>query len=143
MKQYMTNAINTSPTRVGIAAAVIETAGGKAVKFDTNGEIVICSTKGEKPIGIITIDNDTKVAIGDDVTYQIFGVGVAVIGEAIKAGDELTVNADGALVKAAANDFVCAVALKECTKDALGTVEMVNYYKVVATETVETDNKEE
>lgn len=130
MKQYMSNAINTSPTRVGIAAVDIENVGGKAVKFNENGEIVPCSIKGEKPIGIVTIDNDTKVAVGDDVTYQIFGVGVAVIGEAIKAGDELTVDANGALVKAEANNFVCAVAMNECSKDAIGTVELVNYYKV-------------
>lgn len=130
MKQYMTNGINTSPTRAGVSAVEIDNAGGKVVKFDANGDIVLCNTKGEKPIGIITIDNDTNVAVGDDVTYQIFGVGVAVVGEAIKAGDELTVDASGELVKAEANDFVCAIAMNECASSALGTVELVNYYKV-------------
>lgn len=131
MAQYMTNAINTSPTRVGTAAADMKDVGGKAVKFDGDGNLVFCSTKGEKPIGIITIDNDNEVKKYDDVTYQIFGVGVAVIGASVSAGTELTVNTDGTLAAAEAGDFVCGVALSKCNANAVGTIEIVNYYKPV------------
>ncbi len=129
-RQYMTNAINTSPTRTGIAGADIDISGGKVVKFNENGEIVLCDTKGEKPIGIITIDNDAIIGKGDTVSYQIFGVGVAAIGEEVACGAELTTGTNGKLVAAAANDFVCAVALDNFSADSIGTVETVNYYKV-------------
>lgn len=129
MKQYMTNAINTSPTRTGEAAADMSNIGGKAVKFNSNGLLVLCDTKGEMPVGIVTIDNDATVKQGDNVTYQLFAVGVAVMGENVTIGAELTTSANGTLVAAAGGDFVCAIALASCNANAIGAIKRVDYYK--------------
>ena len=56
-KQYITNGINTSATRVGIVADDMENVAGKAVKLNSDGLLEFCNTKGEMPIGIVTIDN--------------------------------------------------------------------------------------
>ena len=61
-KQYMTNGINTSATRVGIVANDMENVAGKAVKLNSDGLLEFCNTKGEMPIGIVTIDNEADVA---------------------------------------------------------------------------------
>lgn len=128
-KQYMTNGINTSPTRVGEAAADMTNIGGKAVKLNSDGLLVLCDTKGEMPVGIVTIDNDVDVKKGDDVTYQIFAVGLAAISETVKAGVELTPGTDGTLVAASAGDYVCAIAMNDCKANAIGTIRKVDYYK--------------
>ena len=98
-KQYITNGINTSTTRVGVAAEDMENVAGKAV---------------------------TK---GDNVTYQIFAVGIAAISATVTAGTELTPGSDGTLVAAEAGDFVCAIAMNDCNANAMGTVKRVDYYK--------------
>ena len=64
-KQYMTNGINTSATRVGIVANDMENVAGKAVKLNSDGLLEFCNTKGEMPIGIVTIDNEADVYISN------------------------------------------------------------------------------
>ena len=112
-KQYITNGINTSTTRVGVAAEDMENVAGKAVKLNSDGLLEICNTKGEMPIGIVTIDNEADVSKGDNVTYQIFAVGIAAISATVTAG----------------TDFVCAIAMNDCNANAMGTVKRVDYYK--------------
>ncbi len=46
-KQYITNGINTSTTRVGVAAEDMENVAGKAVKLNSDGLLEICNTKGK------------------------------------------------------------------------------------------------
>lgn len=74
------------------------------------------------PIGIVTIDNEADVSKGDNVTYQIFAVGIAAISATVTAGTELTPGSDGTLVAAEAGDFVCAIAMNDCNANAMGTV---------------------
>ena len=66
---------------------------------------------------------------GDNVTYQIFAVGIAAISATVTAGTELTPGSDGTLVAAEAGDFVCAIAMNDCNANAMGTVKRVDYYK--------------
>ncbi|NDO18812.1 hypothetical protein FMM68_03980 [Lachnospiraceae bacterium MD329] len=144
MKQHMTSGINTSPTRAGEAGADMSNIGGKAVKFNEDGLLVLCDTKGEMPIGIVAIDNDAEVKKGDSVTYQIFAVGIAAISEKVTAGTELTTSTDGTLVSASDGDFVCAIAMNNCNANAMGTVRKVDYYKSAAkTNTEEVKNNAE
>ena len=42
-KQYITNGINTSTTRVGVAAEDMENVAGKAVKLNSDGLLEICT----------------------------------------------------------------------------------------------------
>ena len=46
-KQYITNGINTSATRVGIVADDMENVAGKAVKLNSDGLLEFCNTKGK------------------------------------------------------------------------------------------------
>ena len=128
-KQSITNGINTSTTRVSVAAEDMENVAGKAVKLNSDGLLEICNTKGEMPIGIVTIDNEADVSKGDNVTDQIFAVGIAAISATVTAGTELTPGSDGTLVAAEAGDFVCAIAMNDCNANAMGTVKRVDYYK--------------
>lgn len=136
MKQYMTNGINPSPT---IAIQISDTAfaegknmiteiGGKGVKFAADGGAVLCSAVGEKAIGVVTIDNDVVVAKGDNISVQIKDNGLVKVAEAVVAGDELTVNADGEFVKATAGNFVRAIALANGTADSFVRTMLVGYY---------------
>lgn len=136
MKQYMTNGINPSPT---IAIPISETAfadgkseiveiGGKGVKFAADGGAVLCSTAGEKAIGVVTIDNDVTVAKGDNISVQIKDNGLVKVAEAVVAGDELTVNAEGAFVKATAGQYVRATALANGAANSYVRAMLVGYY---------------
>lgn len=126
MKQYMTNGINSSPTIAIAAGADMTQPGGKAVKF-SDGAVVLCSTAGERPIGIVTIDNDAEVKKDDTISVQVKDIGVALMGSAVAAGDELAVDANGALVKATNGQYVTAVALASCASGEFGTVQFVSY----------------
>lgn len=108
---YIGSSINKSPTFAGVAGAEIIKGAGKAVKFDGSGNIVLCSSAGEAAIGILILQTADKVANGESVTVQISARGQAVAGGSIAAGDLLAVDANGALVKAAASNYVVGQAL--------------------------------
>ena len=117
MSQFLTNAINPSPTIAAPAGEKITGGGGKAVKFDENGNITLCDTA----------DNDDIVEVGDDVSVQIKDGGVARLGGDCTYMDELTTDANGAFVKAAAGQAVRAIALSSGGSGALCRVMMCNY----------------
>lgn len=112
---YTTTVINTSATVVAPAGADITGVIGKAVKYDENGKFVLASKAGEAVIGIAVLTHADVVKAGEDVTAQVKEIGKAVAGAAIKAGDELAVDATGALVKASDGQFVIATALQSAT----------------------------
>ena len=137
MKQYMTNGINPSPT---IAIPVSETAfkdgatkleniGGKGVKFADDGGAVLCSKAGELAIGVVTIDNDVIVEKGDNISVQIKDNGLVHVAEAVIAGDELAVNADGSFVKATSGQYVRAIALTKGNAGSYVRTMLANYCK--------------
>lgn len=110
MKQYMTNAINSSPTIAVPAAADMTDIGGKAVKFDASGNCVLCNTAGERVLGVVTIDNDVEIKKGEQVSIQIKDMGVVVAGDAVAVGAELAVKNDGTFITATAGQYVKAIA---------------------------------
>ena len=110
MAVYFGTTINDSPTIVLPANAAITGAQGKAAVV-TSGKIKIADTAGAAVIGVIPLSEDDDIAAGADVTVQIKDIGVWIAGEAIAIGDELTTDAYGKAVKAAAGDFVVGVAL--------------------------------
>ena len=87
----------------GIALAIKD---GKAVKPEA----------GVNVIGISLITNDEVIEMGADITIQIKDMGKWVAGEKLCAGDELTTDANGRAVKAAAGNFITAVALSDAQK---------------------------
>lgn len=120
---YIGSSINKSPTFAAVAGAEITKGAGKAVKFDSSGNVILCSSAGEAAIGILIMQTADTVAKGDSVTVQLTGRGQAVAGDTIAAGDMLAVNTDGALVKAAATNYVVGQALAAGT--ANGFVEVI------------------
>lgn len=114
-KQFLTSMINNSATWTGKAASDIADIRGMAVKYDTNGEIVLASTAGEAVVGIGLMtggDAEGKVPAGADVDFQIKEIGQAMAGAAIAVGAEVAVDAKGCLVTAKAGDFVLGTALR-------------------------------
>lgn len=103
--------INNSPTIVAVAAAAMPGGRGKAVKFDNNGKIVLCSTAGEVAAGIIILQGDTDIAAGEEVSVQIKDIGMAVAGAAVKVGDPLAADASGKFVKATDGQFIVGYAV--------------------------------
>lgn len=120
---YIGSSINKSPTFAAVAGAEITKGAGKAVKFDSSGNVILCSSAGEAAIGILIMQTADNVAEGDSVTVQITGRGQAVAGGTIAAGDMLAVDTNGALVKAAATNYVVGQALAAGT--ANGFVEVI------------------
>lgn len=108
---YYGSTINDSPVIVGKATAALNDAEFLAVKFDTNGGIVKPSTAGEAVLGLLPAEHG-NVAAGGDVTVQIKECGLWKAGEAVKAGDELTTDANGKAIKSAAGNFITAIALE-------------------------------
>ena len=111
MADYFGTSINESPTIVLEAGKDIEGAQGIA--------LAIKNGKAEKPTAganVIGLSLFTKVKAGDDVDIQVKDIGKWIAGEAVAVGDELTTNAEGKAVKAAAGNFITAVALSAATE---------------------------
>lgn len=108
---YFGTAINESPVIVLKAGEAMKEPQFLAVAADGT-----LAAAGANAMGIITPDCEDNVAVGDDLTVQIKDIGLWLAGEAVNVGDELAVGEGGKAVKAAAGDFIAAVALSEATK---------------------------
>lgn len=108
---FISTGINDSPVITGKAAEAIENSAFLAAKFDTNGNIVLANA-GENALGLLIATTPEIVSAGEDVTVQIKDVGLWKTGDAVAAGAELTPDANGAAVSAAAGNYVTAIALE-------------------------------
>ena len=106
---YLATSINESPVIVEKAGALIADVRGKAVKFDTNGNIVLAGAN-EAAIGVGIMTNDKDIAAGADVHVQIKDIGLVCAGAEVKKGAKLAADANGALVTATGENAV-AIAL--------------------------------
>lgn len=106
---YLATSINESPVIVEKAGAAIADVRGKAVKFDTNGAIVLAGA-GEAAIGVGIMTNDENIEKGHDVHIQIKDIGLVCAGAEIKKGAKLSADASGALITASNGEAV-AIAL--------------------------------
>ena len=108
---YFGTTINDSATIVGAAAAALANNAFLAANFDSNGKIAVAGTKGENVIGLFPAE-EQDIKAGEDVTVQIKECGLWKTGEAVKAGDELTTDANGKAIKATTGNFITAIALE-------------------------------
>lgn len=125
MATYLGTTINESPTINLEAGEDIQEAQGKAVII--SGGLAITATAGANAIGIIPLSEDEEIKKGSDVTVQVKDIGAWVAGEKIVVGDELTSDANGFAVKAAAGNFITAVALTAAAE--AGTIIRVQLIK--------------
>lgn len=112
---YLATSINESPVISEKAGAEIADVRGKGVKFDENGNVILCSTAGEAILGVGIMTNDEAHKAGDDVDIQIKDIGLVKAGGEIKKGAELAVDATGTFVAAAEGNHVAAIALEAAT----------------------------
>ncbi len=109
--EIYTSSINESPVTSIEAGAALEGIRGKAIKYDENGKAALAAA-GDFAIGIAIISNDENVSVGDDITVQVRAIGYIKVGAAVKAGDALTPDANGALIPAVSGAFM-AIAMQE------------------------------
>lgn len=114
MATFFGTTINPSPTMVLQAGENMENAQGIALAIK-DGKAVKPEA-GVNVIGISLITNDEVIEMGADITIQIKDMGKWIAGEKLCAGDELTTDANGRAVKAAAGNFITAVALSDTQK---------------------------
>lgn len=115
MATYLAASINNSPTISRKAGADITDVRFKAVKFDSNGNVVLASASTDVVLGIAiptTGDADGKVKTGEDIDIQIKEMGMAMAGSAIAVGAAVASDANGKVATAAAGDFIIGYALE-------------------------------
>lgn len=118
-REFTISDVHDSPTVALISAADVEDVRGLAIKYDESGNGVVAGTKGEAVYGIAIISNGVQkddcygyIKKGEDISVQRRGTGSAIAGGAFSAGDELTTDENGKLVKAEAGNFVIATAVE-------------------------------
>ena len=121
---FIGSSIDKSPTIALAAGAKIEGGAGKAVKFDGNGNVILCSTAGEAAIGFLILQTADVVEQGDSVTVQTCARGQLAAGGTFAAGDFLAVDVTAKLVKAAATNYVVGQALSAGTAGGFAQVEI-------------------
>lgn len=107
---YIATSINDSPTIVEKAGAALGEVRGRAVKYDSDGNVVLTGA-GEAAVGICILNNEA-IEKGADVDIQIKDIGLVEAGAAIAKGDKLTTGADGVLVKATGTEPIIATAIE-------------------------------
>lgn len=125
MATYFGTTINESPTINLEAGTEIKAAQGKAVIISAG--LAALATAGANAIGVIPLSEDEEIKKGSDVTVQVKDIGAWVAGAKIDIGDELTSDANGCAVKAAAGNFITAVALTAAAE--AGTIVRVQIIK--------------
>ena len=108
---YFGVGINTSSVVAEIAGADIENAAFCAVKYDENGNVVLCDTEGEIVAGIVLPETTQKISAGENITIQIKDIGLCKVGAEIKKGQEVMVDTKGRVVPATSGKFVVGYAV--------------------------------
>lgn len=90
-----------------VAAADLSAKQYFACKIDSNGAVALCAVAGERSDGILQDDP----ASGRSATLRTFGASKGFLGGSVAAGDLLTTDANGKLVKGYGADIVAGRAL--------------------------------
>lgn len=110
---YFGASINTASMIAETAGVEIKNGAFKAVKYDANGNVVLCTTEGELVAGILLPETTVTVSSGEDVTIQIKDIGLGVAGGAIEKGAELMVDTTGKLITATTGKFIVGYAMEK------------------------------
>ena len=103
---YFGASINTSSVVAETAGAIMENGAFCAVKYNENGDVVLCDTEGELTAGALLPETAEKINVGDDVTIQIKDIGFCKTGAEIKKGQEVMVDTKGRVIPATAGKFI-------------------------------------
>lgn len=114
---YLGASINTSSVIAEAAGVGLENGAFCAVKYDKNGNVVLCDTEGEVAAGILLPETTQKISAGEDVTVQIKDIGLCKSGAEIKKGQEVMVDTKGRVIPATAGKFVIGYAVTTATAE--------------------------
>ncbi len=109
--EYITSSVNESPVLSYEAGEPLADVRGRAVKFDADGKLVLAKA-GDRAIGIGILSNETEIEKGGSVDVQLRAIGLVKAGAAVKAGDNLKPDADGALIPAGGGSAYIGTALQ-------------------------------
>lgn len=110
---YFGASVNQSPVIAERAGEDIKNGAFLAVKYDDDGNIVLCNKAGEAAFGLLLPDTAEEISEGNELTVQIKDIGLAKAGGAFKKGVPLTTDAQGKLVEAAGGSFILGYALEQ------------------------------
>lgn len=110
---YFGASMNQSPVVAEKAGKEIKNGAFLAVKYDDDGNIVLCDKAGETALGILLPDTAEEISQGNELTIQIKDIGLAKAGGVFKKGAPLTTDAQGKLVEAASGSFILGYALEQ------------------------------
>lgn len=134
--------INESATITEVAGASITDCRNRVMAYDANGNVVLAASGATISVGIALIEagindisgeNSGKVIAGDDVDIQIKDIGYAIAGGTISKGNEVTADANGAVVVATAGQYVLGFALADAKSGEYCRVQISKYQKNTAT----------
>ncbi len=114
---YISTAVNDCPLISVKAGAALTDVRGRAVKFDDSGRLVLAAA-GDTPLGVAALSNDENIPEGGDVDIQLWAVGFVRTGAAIKPGNALAPDGDGAFIPVADGGAYSAIALKTAAAGA-------------------------
>ncbi len=114
---YFGTSINTASVVAETAGAVIENGAFCAVKYDENGDVMLCDTAGELAVGVLLPETAEKINADDDVTMQIKDIGYCKAGAEIKKGQEVMVDTQGRVIPVTAGKFVMGYAMTNATAE--------------------------
>lgn len=120
---YNGSIINESATLAFAVKGNLTGGAFTAVKFSDTG--VVTATAGDIPVGILTAENELPIVATDEVTVQIKGITLWIVGENVSAGDLLAAGADGVAMKATAGKFILAQALANGTTGEAVQVQVI------------------
>ena len=121
---YTGSLIDSSPTRAFTTADSLAGGAFTAVALTENG--VVTAGASSIPIGIITAEYDLPVQAGEDITAQVTGGSLLLVSEAVKAGDQITVDAGGIGKKATSGKYVFAMALANGAASSAVPVQIIH-----------------
>ena len=108
---YMGASINTSSVVAELAGGAITECTFCAVKYDTNGNVVLCNTAGVLVAGILLAETPENVSVGESVTVQIKDIGLCKAGAKVQKGQEVMTDAKGRVIPATAGKFIIGYAM--------------------------------
>lgn len=114
---YFGASISQTPTIAEQAGTPIINGEFLIVKYDDNGNVVLCDTEGELTAGVLLPETTKTVVVGEDVTVQIKDIGLVKVGAAMKKGQEVMTDNKGRAVPALAGKFILGYAMQSAAAE--------------------------
>lgn len=109
---YFGASINQTPTVAEATGAEIKNGEFLFVKYNNDGNVVLCDTAGELAAGVLLPETTKIVPVGEDVTVQIKDIGLVKTGAAMTKGQEIMTDNKGRAVPVVTGKFILGYAMQ-------------------------------